>query len=419
MRHSLMVLCWIVLAVAARAQARELALDSCYRLATQNYPLIRQKELISKTREYTVENASRGYLPQLVLSGQATYQSQTISFPFKIPGVDLPVYSKDQYKVLAELDQSIYDGGTIKYRKELTKAEEGIQLQGLAVDLYALRDRINQLYFGILLIDEQLKQNALQDTDFQNGADKAQAAVNNGTALRSSVDELKAEILLTAEARTELMASRKAYTDMLSYFINQPMDEQVQLIKPSSLGSSTEIHRPELALFDYQIKSVDIQEKELKTNYLPKLGAYVQGAYSRPTLNFISNDFGFWALGGVRFSWSISGLYTLKNDRRLLNINRKNIDIQKETFLFNTHLSLTQENDQVNKYLALLNQDHQIIDLRLSVKNAAAAQLENGVITAHDYVTQVNAENQARQSLILHEIQYLQSQYTAKNTSGN
>ena len=403
----------------ALAQTSPLTLDSCYELATRNYPLIKQRELIRQTKEYSVENASKGYLPQLSFSGQATYQSQTIAFPFKIPGVVLPVYSKDQYRVQAELDQTIYDGGAIKFSKELTKAEEAIQTQSMEVDLYALKDRVNQLFFGILLIAEQLKQNALQALDFENEAEKTQASVTNGTSLRSSLDELKAEILVTDQSRTELLASRKAYTQMLSLFLNQKLDESSSLVKPSPAALSTTIKRPELALFDYQQKSIDIREQQLKINYLPKVGAFVQGAYGRPTLNFISNEFGFWALGGIKFNWSLSSLYTLKNDRRLLNLDRKNIDIQKETFLFNTNLTLTQESAEENKYQELLEQDQKIISLRASVKTASAAQLENGVITSHDYILQVNAENQARQTQILHEIQFLQSQYTTKNTSGN
>lgn len=405
--------------IGAQAQQGPLTLQSCYDLATQNYPLIRQRELIRRTREYSVDNAAKGYLPQVVFSGQATYQSQTIAFPFHIPGTTLPEFSKDQYKVQAEIDQTIYDAGAIKYQQQLKKADEGIQLQNLEVDLYALKDRVNQLFFGILLINEQLKQNELQRSDLQNGVDKTQASVSNGTAFRSSLDELKAEVLRADQDRTELLATRKAYTQMLSLFINRQLDEQDSLVTPEPIAPTGEIKRPELAVFDFQKTSFDIQERQLRLAYLPKVSAFVQGAYSRPTLNLISNDFGFWALGGLRFSWSLSGLYTNKNDKRLLNLNRQNLDVQKETFLFNTHLTLAQQNAEAGKYQALAEQDQQIIELRASVKTAALAQLQNGVITPHDYITQVNAESQARQSLILHKIQLLQSEYNTKTTSGN
>jgi outer membrane protein TolC len=402
----------------ASAQSAKLTLEECYDLARQNYPLIRQRELILHTREYSIENASKGWLPQFSFSGQGTYQSQTISFPFSIPGVKLPEYSKDQYRVQAELDQTIYDGGTISQQKELRRTEEGIQEKSLEVNLYALRDRVNQLFFGILLINAQLQQNQLQRADLQSGADKTQASVTNGTAFRSSLDELKAEIFSTDQGRTELLATLNAYMQMLSLFIGRPLDANTTLVSPPPIAAASEITRPELALYDYQKRTFDIQQQQLRTNYLPKVSAFAQGAYGRPTLNFISNQFGFWALGGIRFSWSFSGLYTSKNDRRLLDIHRNDLDIQKETFLFNTRLSLTQQQAEVNKYQALISQDQQIIDLRMAVKNASGAQLENGVITSHDYINQVNAESQARQSLILHQIQLLQSEYNTQTISG-
>jgi outer membrane protein TolC len=331
----------------------------------------------------------------------------------------LPEFSKDQYRVQVELNQTLYDGGAISRQKELRQAEEGIQEKSLEVNLYALTDRINQLFFGILLIDAQLQQNKLQRADLQSGADKAQASVTNGTAFRSSLDELKAEILRTDQGRTELLASRRAFTQMLALFIGRPLDENAVLVSPPPITPASEVRRPELALFDYQKKTFDIQERQLRTNYTPKVSAYAQGAYGRPTLNFISNDFGFFGIGGIRFSWTLSGLYTKKNDRALLDIHRKDLDIQKETFLFNTNLSLTQQNAEADKYQALISQDQEIIALRASVKNAAGAQLENGVITSHDYINHVNAESQARQSLILHEVQLLQSEYNTKTISGN
>jgi len=399
--------------------AAPLTLEECYDLARQNYPLIRQKELINRTREYSVDNAAKGYLPQVSFSGQATYQSQTIAFPFNFPGASLPVYSKDQYKAVAEVDQTLYDGGAIARRKELSATEEKIQLQSLEADLYALKERINQLFFGILLIREQLKQNELQRIDVQSGIDRVQASLANGTAFRSSLDELKAELLRVGQARTELLSAERSYRKMLAVFIHRTLEENTDLEKPAPIIASTEIRRPELAVFDYRKRSFDVQEQQLKTAYRPKISAFVQGAYGRPTLNFVSNDFGFYALGGIRLNWSLSGLYTRKNDRRLLSLNRQNLDIQKETFLFNTNLTLTQQSEEGNKYQDLIEQDRQIVDLRSSVKNAASAQLANGVITPHDYITQVNAESQSRQSLILHEIQLLQSHYNIKTTSGN
>src|SRR5579862_970067 len=168
-------------------QQSYLTINKAYQLAKQNYPQIKQQELIKKTREYSFSNAAKGYLPALTINGQGTYQSDVTNFPFKIPvpGFTLPTYSKDQYKIYGEIDQTIYDGGLIKNQKQAAVINEMLEHQDLEVELYALYDRVNQLYFGALLVDEQLKQNDLLRKDIQNGLDKVKAQVANGVAYRS------------------------------------------------------------------------------------------------------------------------------------------------------------------------------------------------------------------------------------------
>ena len=404
--------------VALQAQTT-LTIEQCYTMAKQNYPLVKQHDLIEKTKDYSVENAAKGYLPQVTISGQATYQSDVTSIPISLPGLKVPTLSKDQYKIYGEADQTVYDGGAIKYQKQSKEANAVIQQQNLEVSLYDVKGRINQLFFGVLLIDEQLKQNTLQQKDIQNGIDKTQALITNGTAFRSSLDELKASMLKADQNRIELQANRKAYIDMLALFINQPLEENTVLVKPEPKVLTDSIYRPELTMYNYQKTTYDIQDKMLQANTLPKLQLFAQGGYGKPGLNLLKTDFSFYYIGGLRLNWSLSSLYTYKNDKRLSDINRKNIDVQKEVFLFNTHVTLKQQSAETIKYTALISRDNDIVALRNSVKTAAAAQLANGVITSHDYITQVDAEDQARQSLILHQLQLLQAQYNYQTTSGN
>ncbi|HVX51121.1 MAG TPA: TolC family protein [Chitinophagaceae bacterium] len=410
----------IILLVPVMVHAQSpLTIDECYTLAKQNYPLVKQHDLIEKTKEYSVENAAKGYLPQFTVSGQATYQSDVTSIPLTLPGVTIPSLSKDQYKIVGEADQTVFDGGSIKYQKQAKQASASIQQQSLEVNLYSLKDRINQLFFGVLLIDEQLKLNTLQQKDIQNGIDKTQALVTNGTAFRSSLDELKASLIKADQSRIELQSNRAAYLNMLGLFINRHLDESTVLTKPQPQILADSITRPELSLYDYQKTTWNVQDKMLHANILPKLQLFAQGGYGKPGLNLLKTDFSFYYIAGIRLNWSLSSLYTYKNDRLLSAINRKDIDIQKETFIFNTHIALKQQSAEASKYEALINKDNDIIALRNSVKNAAAAQLANGVITPHDYIAQVDAEDLARQNLVLHQIQLLQAQYNFQTTSGN
>ena len=399
----------------------KLNIEQAYQLAQKNYPLTKQRGLITKTKEFTVANTAKGYLPVFSLNGQATYQSAVTNFPFTlpIPGFSLPSYSKDQYKIFAEVDQVVYDGGLIKNQQQVASANELIQQQNLEVELYVLYDRINQLFFGALLIDEQLKQNELVKKDIQNGIDKAKALVANGTAYRSSVDELSAQLLQTDQLRVELKANKKAFIEMLGLFINSAVDENIILEKPAVPVLLDNINRPELLFYDYQKKAYDLQDELLKTQVRPKFSLFAQGGYGRPGLNMLSNDFALYYISGLKLNWNLGSLYTLKNQKQLIDINRKSVDLQKETFLFNTTVIQKQQSAELIKFLELLKKDDAIIALRESVKKAAAAQLENGVLSAHDYINQVNAEDQARQALILHQMQLLQSQYNYQNTVGN
>ena len=403
-----------------RAQSvGQLTLDECYKLALQNYPQVKQRELISKTADYNIENIQKGYLPQLNINGQASYQSAVTAIPIKLPGVNIPTLSKDQYKLYGEFNQVVYDGGAIKQQKQLQKTTEAINEQQLETDLYQLKDRINQLFFGVLLVDAQIKQNEMVIIDIQLGHNKIRASIKNGTAFRSNGDILLAQLLQNKQQTINLQASRKAYTDMLGLFIGKTVDETTTLVKPSSITPSHEINRPELLVYDQQAKNLDVQNKQLTVQALPKLNLFLQGGVSRPGLNLLSNSFDSYYIGGIKLSWSPSVFYTLKKSRALIDINSKNLDVQKETFLFNTNLTVKQQDADMGKYQRLLATDDEIIDLRAKVKNTALVQLENGVITTNDFLTDVNDENQARQNKILHEIQLLITQYNQQTTTGN
>lgn len=412
----------IILYVAGANAQDKLTLDECYRLARENYPAILKMNLIAQTSQFTLENTNKRYLPQVSFSGQASYQSQTIKFPAalaSLPTVSLPTISKDQYKIQGEVDQQIYDGGATHEQNEVTKANAELQRQNLEISLYALKDRVNNIFFSIFLVDAQLKQNELQKSNLQTQTQKTQAAFDNGVAFQSNVNELQAEVMNTDMATTEYTTNRTAYLRMLSLLIGREVTSSDQLQMPERITYTGDINRPELKAYDLQKSVYDAQEKQLKSDYLPQFSAFFQGAYGRPTLNIIENQFGLWYVTGIRLSWSLGSLYTLGNSKKILSLNRASADADKATFLLNTKLDLAQEDEQVRKYNELIRQDEKTITLRASVTKSAAAQLENGVITTHEYIQQVNAENLARQNLILHRIQLLQAQYNQKYKSGN
>ena len=432
---------WLVAAVGLNAQT--LKIDDCYRLAKENFPLVKQYELIEKTKDFSIENAQKAYLPQFGIYGQATYQSDVTKIPLDFEAMrpilgnnvpTIPEMSKDQYKLYGEVSYSLTDLATNKNQTDLIRANAEIEAQKIEVELYKLRERINSLFFGVLLIDAQIAQVELVKKDIQNGIDRAEVAIANGVALRSAADNLKAELLKTKQRTSELRATRKGYSDMLSLFVGQKIDENMVFEKPlppivsnvlrevqaNELKiDASQINRPEIRLFDLQNQAFDLQNRLITNKNLPRVNLFVQGGFGRPALNMLSNSFDPYYVAGIRLNWNMSGFWTSKNERKQIGINQRGVQIQQETFLFNTNLALSQQNTEISKIQELITDDSEIIRLRENVKNAAQTQLENGTATTNDYLIAVNAEDQARQNRFLHEMQLLMYQYNVKTTRGN
>ena len=415
----LLIGCLAVSVDTAQAQLQSLTLAEAHALAAENYPMVKQRDLITRSTGYSIEQANTGYLPQININGQATYQSAVTEIPIQIPGMDVPTLSKDQYKLYAEVNQNLYDGGATKLQKQAIEANADLEQQALQVELYKINERVNQLFFGILLVNAQLAQNGLLKKDIQAGLEKARAAIANGAALKSSGNLLEAELLSAEQQATELQTTRNAYLYMLGLFIDQPLDERTVLKRPASQSISSAVSRPELHWYAQQQNGIDVARKLLAAKNRPKVGLFLQAGAGRPALNMLSNNFDAYYYGGVRLTIPISGFYTLKKERALLDIRKTAIDVQKETFLFNTDLSLQQQNTEAAKYQQLLVTDDEIIALRTSIKEAALAQLENGVINTADYVREVNAEDRAKLAKIRHELQLLKAQYDIQYITGN
>ena len=399
----------------------QLTLEDCYEKARINYPLIKQKDYIDKTKDYSVSNVWNGYFPQITLLGQATYQSDVTEVPMPLPGIVIERLTKDQYKVAVDVTQTIYDGGVMSSQAGIQESVNEIDDQKIEIELLKVKERVNQIYLGILLIEAQLNQIDLVIEDLNASISKLEAAYANGTATKPDVDVLKAELLKTEQRKIELSSSRISYINMLGLLINEKLDESTTLLTPSQINflSAEEISRPELRLYSAQKNLIENQSGITSSKIIPKANLFFQGGYSKPGLNMFKNDFAWYYITGIRFSWSLSNLYSYGNESEINELNKLNIDAQTETFLLNTKITTNQQLQEIDKLKKLIEVDKSIIDLRTSVKESAKAKLENGVITSSDYIRDLNAEDTAKQNLEIHKIQLLLAQYNYKITTGN
>lgn len=418
---------FILMLLPILAQAQTVTLDECQRLAQENYPLIKQYDLIRQTTDYTVSNISKGWLPQISAMAQATYQSDVMTLPDPLQkmlgqqGYDVKGLRKDQYRIGIDINQTVYDGGLISGQKNVARLEGEVQTAQTATDLYAIRQRINDLYFGILLLDEKIQLNKDLQVLLQSNLDKLKSMLSHGIAMQSDVNTVMAEKLKAEQQATELASSRKSLTDMLAVFIGKEVTDLAmpQDVAVSSLGNN----RPELHLFDTQIELANAQESLLNARLLPKLSVFAQGYYGYPGYDQFDAMFNrTWKLNGmvgVRLSWNIGALYTRKNDRAKLNTRRGLIESARETFLFNNHLLEIQQNDGIVKYRQLIADDREIVSLRSDVRRAAESKLEHGIIDTNNLLQEITRENQSRIDLSTHTILMLKENYDLKYTTNN
>ena len=405
-------------------------LDDCQQAAEKNYPLIQQYGLIEKTTQLTVANIQKGWLPQVSAQAQATYQSDVTAWPSEMKammsgmGIDMRGLTKDQYRVGIDVQQTIYDGGVIGSQKRIAREQGKVQAAQNEVNIYNVRKRVNEMYFGLLLIDEQIKLNTDLQTLLAGNERKLESMTKRGTAAESDLQSVKAERLNAVQKGTELVSQKQMLQRMLSTFCGMEVTEvRKPLVKADGGGMMAENRRPELKALDAQIGVLNAQEKALNAALMPKVGVFAQGFYGYPGLNMFEDMMRHkWSLNGLvgaRVTWTIGALYTRKNDKAKLQLQRDMTESSREVFLFNNNLEQIQQNENIERYQKLMAHDGEIISLRQAVRKAAESKLAHGIIDVNDLVREINQENAACVQQSVHEIEMLKEIYDNKYTTNN
>lgn len=403
-------------------------LEECQQAAERNYPLISQYGLIEKTTDLTVSNLSKGWLPQVTASAQATYQSDVVAWPdqmqtiYQQMGLDMKGLKKDQYKVGIDVQQMVFDGGAISSQRDIAREQGRVQEAQTEVTMYQVRRRVNEMYFGLLMLDEQIALNNDLQSLLAANEQKLSSMWKRGTASESDYQAVKAERLNVMQQATTLDAQRKAVMRMLSAFCGM---EVTHVEKPAliALPSQDVAQRPELKAIDAQLSLANAQERLLNSALMPKLSLFATGFYGYPGYNMfddmMSHDWSWNGMVGARLSWNLGAFYTHRNDKAKIRLQRDMAETSREVFLFNNRLELIQQNENIEQYRRLMNDDEEIIALRSSVRKAAESKLAHGIIDVNDLVKEINAENAARVQQSMHEIKLLKEVYDMKFTTNN
>ena len=405
-------------------------LDECQQAAEKNYPLIQQYGLIEKTTRLTIGNIQKGWLPQVSAQAQATYQSDVTAWPNEMKtmmsgmGIDMQGLTKDQYRVGIDVQQTIYDGGVIGSQKRIAREQGKVQTAQNEVNIYHVRKRVNEMYFGLLLIDEQIKLNNDLQTMLAGNENKLESMTKRGTAAESDLQSVKAERLNAVQKATELASQKQMLQRMLSTFCGMEVTEvRKPQVKADGGGVMAENRRPELKALDAQLSVLNAQEKALNAALMPKVGVFAQGFYGYPGMNMFEDMMRHkWSWNGIigaRITWNIGALYTRKNDKAKLQLQRNMTENSREVFLFNNYLDQIQQNEDIARYQKLMAQDGEIISLRQAVRKAAESKLAHGIIDVNDLVREINLENAACVQQSVHEIEMLKEIYDNKYTTNN
>jgi len=417
---------WIVMLLPLMAQAQ--TLEECQQAAERNYPLIRQYDLVARTTDLTVQNIQKGWLPQVSAQAQATLQSDVVSWPDQIKavyttmGIDMKGLRKDQYRVGVDVSQMVYDGGAIRSQKEIARQRGATEEAETEVTMYQVRRRVNEMYFGLLLLDEQIRLNGDLQQLLDGNEKKLNTMFRRGTAAESDYQAVKAERLNVRQQGLSLQLQRRSLAAVLSTFCGM----EVKAVEKPGLAVATQSQqtglRPELKAIDARLRLADAQERSLDAALMPRLNVFATGFYGYPGYNMFEDMMSHrWSLNGMigaRLSWNVGALYTRKNDKARIQLQRDMAENSRDVFLFNNTLEQMQQNENIERYRSQMKDDEEIIGLRAAVRKAAESKLEHGIIDVNDLVKEINAENNARVQQSMHEIEMLKEMYDLKFTTG-
>jgi len=395
--------------------------DYCYKKAIATYPLVQQAELYNKIHDLQLNTLKAGNLPQVTLNGQASYQSDVTELPIHLPNVSIPTIDHDSYKATLDFSQVIYGGGASLGQAGVEDLNLKLNQQNLETELYKLKERINQYFVTILLIDESIKLNNLLQEDLSSKLSRLESGVKNGITLQSNADIIKAEIIKTEQRITESRFNRLAVIKMLSELISDPIPADAEFELPDPVVNTSVFlnNRPEYRIFDLQLARFDSQKKLVNTRLKPRIAGFATLGYGRPGLNMLLNEFDTYYLFGAKLTWNLWNWNQTRNDRNVLDLQASVTRTQKEAYDKNVAVAVQQYIADISKYEELILADRRIIELREGITKSSSSQLDNGVITSTDYLQELNAEMQAKLNLATHLVQLKQARINYLAATGN
>ncbi len=400
---------WICLAfssISAFSQTvAHITLDSCVDLAVKNYPLFSHAENLQAMSDNNIKSINAEMLPQLTMVAKASYQSEATEFDY--PGFMTLAFPKDNYSFGLQINQVLYDFGKFNQSKAVEEAQTTSEIQKNEIAMYGVRTTVVQLYSKILLVKENINILNSYIENVKARYSDMQLAVANGVVLQSNLDILFAEMQRTNQKLVEASTNLSSLEQSLSLYTRTEFDTATVFtaIDQSGLFLASKAERPELKYYESQQKLLDEQITLETRKKTPRLYLYGEGAYGRTGYDMMNEDFRLYGIAGIGLQWNLNSLHTHSITSRNLTISKNLIEEQKSLFELKQNTELVQHQKEIEKFTHLIEMDASIIEKYQNITATSADQLENGIITSTDYLTQLYAQKQAELNQMIHKIQ--------------
>ncbi len=399
-----------------------LTLFECYDMAMNTDPVSRQQMFLETQNHLKIKNANVNWYPSLDLNGNYTWQSEVVELgmTFPIPDIEFPQMPHYSYKLTLEIRQTIYDGGVTRSQKEIANTNYSVNQQQVEIELNALKEKVNTVFFYLLLLKKQEQMISLMLKELNKKIEIVESGVNNGVLLSADIDQITAELLKVEQQLDEIRISEQSAREILGILIGNAISEGTCIVIPDvEFDPSREPERLEYQLFDLHSDNLDANIKMVRTQRKPKLYVFGTLGYGNPALNFFKDEFREYYIVGAGLQWKFWDWGKANRERQVITVQQEILQSRKKSFDKNLQIMLKDEYAKMLKYEESVKRDEEIVQLREKITRNAASQLENGVITSADYITELNAEIQARLKLETDKIQLVQARINYLTKKGN
>lgn len=409
-RH-LIVIIGVGLLSHVSAQNMSLTLEQCLKNAQDNSALLAIKPLQSQALLAKTKRLNRSLWPQTTFVGQASWQSEVLSLPINIPGLEVPSPQAEQYRLSVDIQQTLWDGGITKAQKQQDEAMAIASSAEIDINYHQVKGLIEQLFFGALMAEWQAQYTGLISDDVTIQLAKLQAAVDNGIATPNDVQRLQAKLIELEQKKLEAIHLKTSALTALEQWTAMTIKDGTILVLPDNVFTTTSIQRPELNLLEAKTLTLDAGKRLVQASNSPKLGAYASLGYGQPGLNLFSNQWSTYAIVGAKLSIPLSYLYSgsQRLDLQQLHLQQEQVNLQKEHFLQQIEMQRIAQVEEIHRLEALQDSDQELIRLRNAIAETAAVQLNEGIITSSDYISTINDKELAHQQQILHQVQKMKA----------